>query len=209
MDVAEPFSGLFTQGMVVHETFERETPEGQPNVFFEPTEVALEGSGPGSSNGRRAVLKETGEELRIGPLEKMSKSKRNVVSPEAITATYGADTARWFMLSDSPPDRDVEWTDAGAEGAHRFVQRLWRLLVALPPIANEPVGDGLSDPCRRHPQGRAPSRGAGGRDDRDPALQQRHRHGPFARQHDRNGAAQDLRSTRTRITRRWRKPDRF
>ena len=143
MDVAEPFSGLFTQGMVVHETFERPVPEGQPKEFFEPSEVRLEGSGA----DRKAFLKSSGEELRIGGLEKMSKSKRNVVSPETITATFGADTARWFMLSDSPPDRDVEWTDAGAEGAHRFVQRLWRLLVSLPTVAEAgPTGE-LSPPA--------------------------------------------------------------
>ncbi|TIU42973.1 MAG: hypothetical protein E5W30_21915, partial [Mesorhizobium sp.] len=65
----------------------------------------------------------TGEEATIGALEKMSKSKKNTVSPEEITDGYGADTARWFMLSDSPPERDVEWTDDGAAGAHRFVQR--------------------------------------------------------------------------------------
>ena len=137
MDVAEPFSGLFTQGMVVHETFERmERTANGAIEYFEPTEVTLEGSG----TDRTAKLKESGETLRIGPLEKMSKSKRNVVSPEAITSTFGADTARWFMLSDSPPDRDVEWTDAGAEGAHRFVQRLWRLLMALPPIGDDASG---------------------------------------------------------------------
>jgi leucyl-tRNA synthetase len=70
----------------------------------------------------------TDEPAEIGPLEKMSKSKRNTVSPEEITDGYGADTARWFMLSDSPPERDVEWTDEGAAGAHRFVQRVWRLV---------------------------------------------------------------------------------
>ena len=145
MDVDEPFAGLFTQGMVVHETYARaaET-EGTKASFFEPGEVELSGSGA----GRRATLKETGEELLIGSLEKMSKSKRNVVSPEAITQTFGADTARWFMLSDSPPDRDVEWSDAGVEGAHRFVQRLWRLLSTLPG-GDAPVDmEALSEPAR-------------------------------------------------------------
>ena len=144
MDVAEPFSGLFTQGMVVHETFERlERTAAGAIEYFEPTEVTLEGSG----TARTAKLRSTGEELRIGALEKMSKSKRNVVSPEAITSTFGADTARWFMLSDSPPDRDVEWTDAGAEGAHRFVQRLWRLLTALPSVGENADGADASAPA--------------------------------------------------------------
>jgi leucyl-tRNA synthetase len=76
----------------------------------------------------------TGAEVGIGPIEKMSKSKRNTVDPSDIIKTYGADTARWFMLSDSPPERDVIWTEAGVEGAHRYVQRVWRLIsrLALP-----------------------------------------------------------------------------
>ncbi len=73
----------------------------------------------------------TGEEVAIGPIEKMSKSKRNTVDPSDILTTYGADTARWFMLSDSPPERDVIWTEAGVEGAHRYVQRVWRLVSRL------------------------------------------------------------------------------
>ena len=141
MDVAEPFAGLFTQGMVVHETYGRE--EGGRTVYHEPGEVEVAGHGA----ERRATLRETGEPVTIGGLEKMSKSKRNVVSPEAITSTFGADTARWFMLSDSPPDRDVEWTDAGAEGAHRFVQRLWRLLTALPGGNAMVEPDALSAPA--------------------------------------------------------------
>lgn len=117
--VAEPFEGLFTQGMVVHETYRAK--DGQ---WLEPGEVRLEGH----DAERKAVLVSNGEPVEIGPLEKMSKSKKNTVGPEEITQGYGADTARWFMLSDSPPERDVEWTDAGAEGAHRFVQRVWRLI---------------------------------------------------------------------------------
>jgi len=115
----EPFAGLFTQGMVVHETYR--TKNGD---WIEPADVKIEGTG----DSRRAVLTATGEPLEIGSIEKMSKSKKNTVDPDDILAAYGADTARWFMLSDSPPDRDVIWTEEGVQGAWRFVQRLWRLI---------------------------------------------------------------------------------
>jgi leucyl-tRNA synthetase len=115
----EPFAGMFTQGMVVHETYQKA--EG---TYVTPAEVRIETG----ANGRRAFLIETGEEVSIGPIEKMSKSKRNTVDPDDIIASYGADVARWFMLSDSPPDRDVIWSDERVQGASRFVQRLWRLV---------------------------------------------------------------------------------
>ncbi|TXR49205.1 leucine--tRNA ligase [Phyllobacterium endophyticum] len=118
LDISEPFKGLFTQGMVVHETYRGK------DGWVTPAEVKVEET----DGKRRAILIETGEELEIGSIEKMSKSKKNVVDPDDIIASYGADTARWFMLSDSPPERDVIWTEAGAEGAHRFVQRVWRLI---------------------------------------------------------------------------------
>ena len=76
----------------------------------------------------KAVHVETGEPITVGHIESMSKSKKNVVDPDDIIAAYGADTARWFMLSDTPPERDIEWTAAGVEGAYRFLQRLWRLV---------------------------------------------------------------------------------
>ncbi len=119
IDVAEPFASLFTQGMVTHETYARTDPaQGQP-VYFSPAEVRRE--------GERAVLLADGAPVEIGRVIKMSKSKKNVVDPDAIVARYGADAVRWFMLSDSPPERDLPWSEAGIEGCARFVQRLWRL----------------------------------------------------------------------------------
>jgi len=110
----EPFDALFTQGMVCHETYR--TTDGR---WLTPAEV--------SDRGGVKVETATGAPVEIGPSVKMSKSKKNVVDPEHIIAEYGADTARWFMLSDSPPERDVEWTAAGADAASRHLQRVWRL----------------------------------------------------------------------------------
>jgi leucyl-tRNA synthetase len=119
VDLEEPFAGLFTQGMVVHETYQK-----VDGSWAAPTEIKIEGT----DDNRRATLISTGETVQIGPIEKMSKSKRNTVDPDDIISSYGADVARWFMLSDSPPDRDVNWTERGVQGAWRFAQRLWRLI---------------------------------------------------------------------------------
>ncbi|HLG85443.1 MAG TPA: leucine--tRNA ligase [Bradyrhizobium sp.] len=119
IDMDEPFAGMFTQGMVVHETYQK-----ADGTYVTPAEVKIETG----SNGRRGVMIATGEEVTIGSIEKMSKSKKNTVDPDDIIASYGADVARWFMLSDSPPDRDVIWSDERVQGAARFVQRLWRLV---------------------------------------------------------------------------------
>ena len=117
--IDEPFAGLFTQGMVVHETYKSKSGE-----WVEPASVKIEGIG----DARKATLIPTGEPIEIGSIEKMSKSKKNTIDPDDIIAAYGADTARWFMLSDSPPERDVIWTEEGVQGAWRFVQRLWRMV---------------------------------------------------------------------------------
>jgi len=113
----EPFDALFTQGMVVHETYSTTGPNGLP-VWHSPADVIRTEAG--------ATLRD-GTPVEIGPLIKMSKSKKNVVDPDEIVARYGADTARWFVMSDSPPERDVEWTAAGAEAAFRHLGRVWRL----------------------------------------------------------------------------------
>ena len=114
----EPFAGLFTQGMVTHETYR--TDDGR---WITPAEVE-------SRDGELFEIG-TAHAVSVGAIEKMSKSKKNVVDPDSIIATFGADTARWFVLSDSPPERDVEWTQSGAEGAGRFVQRVWGIFNAL------------------------------------------------------------------------------
>jgi leucyl-tRNA synthetase len=113
---AEPFAGLFTQGMVTHETYRRRNGD-----WVDPSSVELRTEG----STRQAFDESTGEPLVIGDFEKMSKSKRNVVAPADIADAYGIDAARLFVLSDSPPERDVLWTSAGVEGAWRLINRVW------------------------------------------------------------------------------------
>ncbi len=127
LDLAEPFAALQTQGMVVHETYR--APDGS---WVTPAEIEKSPDG-------RAKRTADGAPVEIGRIEKMSKSKKNVVDPENIIGNYGADTARLFMLSDSPPDRDLEWTDAGVEGAWRYLNRLYRM-AAEPPLPLPPKG---------------------------------------------------------------------
>ncbi|HXO90022.1 MAG TPA: leucine--tRNA ligase [Stellaceae bacterium] len=126
LDLDEPFAGLFTQGMVCHQTYQSETGE-----WLFPEEVETDGAG--------RLVDAAGREVIAGRHEKMSKSKRNVVGLDAIVDTYGADTARLYLLSDSPPERDLEWTETGIEGIWRYVNRLWRL-VSEPPATLPPPG---------------------------------------------------------------------
>ena len=134
LDLDEPFKGLFTQGMVVHETYR----DGREWVA--PVDVRIEEEG-----GRRSATRlSTGAPIAIGGIEKMSKSKKNVVDPDDIIASYGADTARWFVLSDSPPDRDVIWSEAGVEGAWRLVNRIWDTCAPAAGILREPHLGSLS-----------------------------------------------------------------
>lgn len=115
----EPFAGLFTQGMVTHESY-----RGEDGGWLYPDEVVKHPDGT-------ATQRDTGTPVTVGRVEKMSKSKRNTVDPGVIIERFGADTARWYVLSDNPPERDVEWTESGVQGAFRFIQRLHRLTVAI------------------------------------------------------------------------------
>lgn len=126
----EPFAGLFTQGMVNHETYQ--TADGK---FIAPDEIEMQ-------NGQPILKSDPETAVKIGAVEKMSKSKKNTIDPTDIIASYGADTARWFMLSDSPPERDVQWTETGAEAAFKFLQKLWRIInenAAARPAKNKPA----------------------------------------------------------------------
>ncbi|MBI1385970.1 MAG: leucine--tRNA ligase [Rhizobiales bacterium] len=140
-ELREPFAALFTQGMVVHETYRRAGLE--PPQWLLPSDVEISGEGP----DRTAIEKATGKPAVIGSIEKMSKSKKNLVDPDEIIGHFGADCARWFMLSDSPPERDVIWTEAGVQGASRFIQRIWRLLDEVLALEAGVTG-GAKEPAR-------------------------------------------------------------
>ena len=133
-NISEPFNALFTQGMVTHAIYmTANSQDGRP-VYHYPDEIELKDG--------KAFLKEDWREVAIVPSAKMSKSKNNVVDPERIIAEYGADTARWFVLSDSPPERDVEWTASGAEAAHRHIARVWGMCGKIADMSDEASGAG-------------------------------------------------------------------
>jgi leucyl-tRNA synthetase len=132
LDIKEPFTGLFTQGMVTHETY-----QGGDGRWLSPEEVE-------QRDGK--LVTKHGEPVTLGRVEKMSKSKKNVVDPAPILDSYGADAVRWFMLSDSPPERDLAWSVSGIEGAWRFVNRVWRLVQSV----DEAQGEDLTLARKRH-----------------------------------------------------------
>jgi leucyl-tRNA synthetase len=130
LSVDEPFAGLFTQGMVTHEAYKNAAGE-----WVEPSDIRITVEG----NTRSAVHATTGDPITIGDIEKMSKSKKNVVAPEDIFEAYGVDAARLFVMSDSPPERDVQWTNSGVEGSWRFTHRVWN------EFESQPAGDFAHD----------------------------------------------------------------
>jgi len=133
----EPFANLLTQGMVVAETYYRDLPEGKKQ-WFNPAEVEVERDAKGHVIAARLIA--DGQPVVIGGIEKMSKSKNNGVDPQALIDQYGADTARLFMMFAAPPEQSLEWSDAGVEGAHRFLKRLWKMV-------HEHVESGVVDAC--------------------------------------------------------------
>jgi leucyl-tRNA synthetase len=135
----EPFNALFTQGMVTHAIYRTTSSDGRP-VHHYPEEVELRDGG--------AFLKDDGRPVEVIPSAKMSKSKNNVVDPVAIVESYGADTARWFVMSDSPPERDVEWTSAGAEATFKHLARVWALARRIADMAPDARGEGDIDLLR-------------------------------------------------------------
>ncbi len=139
LSVEEPFAGLFTQGMVTHESYR--SAAGANGRWLYPDEVAKRPDGS-------VFDRDTGEDVAVGRVEAMSKSRRNTVDPGAIIDRYGADTARWFILSDNPPERDMEWTEAGVTGAYRFTQRIFRLAEAVEPIRQTAKPDQFSEAAR-------------------------------------------------------------
>ena len=133
--IDEPFASLFTQGMVCHETYTVADNSPQGFHFVEPAEI--------EKRDGKAYVTGTAVEVTVGPSEKMSKSKKNVVAPMGMIDTYGADAIRWFMLSDSPPERDTDWSETGAEGCWKFVQRIHRLVTEAEPLP--PPGAAIGD----------------------------------------------------------------
>ena len=115
LNISEPFKGLFTQGMVCHETY-----KDQDNNWLSPDEIE-------TIKGKKYLIKDNSQEIKVGPSESMSKSKKNTIDPEKIILNYGADAARLFILSDSPPEKDIQWSDEGIVSSFKFIQKLWNL----------------------------------------------------------------------------------
>ena len=115
INLKEPFKGLFTQGMVCHETY-----KDQNNNWVSPDEIV-------NINGEKFLKKDSSQKIKVGPIESMSKSKKNTIDPEEIIKNYGADSVRLFILSDSPPEKDVQWSDEGMKSSYKFIQKLWVL----------------------------------------------------------------------------------
>ena len=118
-NILEPFDGLFTQGMVCHETYK--DPE---NNWVSPDEIE-------TIDGKKYLIKDKSKKIKIGPSESMSKSKKNVIDQEFIIENYGADAVRLFILSDSPPEKDVQWSEQGMLSSYKFIQKLWGLHVKI------------------------------------------------------------------------------
>ncbi len=116
---SEPFKGLFTQGMVCHETY-----RDINNKWYSPDEIEKNASG-------NTIHKKTKTKIIIGPSEAMSKSKKNIIDPESMIKVYGADAVRWFILSDSPPDKDIQWSNQGVNASYKFLQKIWNLNLTI------------------------------------------------------------------------------
>ena len=114
-NLKEPFNGLFTQGMVCHETY-----KDQNNNWVSPEEII-------NKNGKKFLKRDETVEIKVGPSESMSKSKKNIIDPQEIIENFGADTVRLFILSDSPPEKDIQWSDEGIKSSYKFIQKLWNL----------------------------------------------------------------------------------
>ena len=130
-NITEPFKGLFTQGMVCHETY-----KDPDNNWVSPDEIK-------TKNGKKYLIKDETKLITVGPSESMSKSKKNTIDPEEIIKNYGADAVRLFILSDSPPEKDVQWSEQGIVSSHKFIQKLWKLNLKIIELINE---NNLQDP---------------------------------------------------------------
>ena len=130
---AEPFKGLFTQGMVCHETYKDESQK-----WVSPDEIEKDKSG-------KIFHKKTKGKIKVGPSEAMSKSKKNIIDPESMIKVYGADAVRWFILSDSPPDKDVQWSNQGVNASHKFLQKIWNLNLLIKDHSNKKISKKVED----------------------------------------------------------------